>query len=74
MAYYIQEGDIVCVEFCSIQSTLSLSAEVIHKPDQYVSSWIFRDQMNGNIYYVSEGCTITKRISTPPKPRQEMNG
>jgi len=34
--------------------------EVIHKPQATGDSWIFKNGIDGDLYYISEGCTITK--------------
>ena len=56
----IKVGDVVKVDFHNAQITLSHKAEVIYMPCQTGDSWVFEDLNNGTIYYVSEGCTLTK--------------
>ena len=56
----IKVGDIVMVNFNSIQMTLCNSAKVLHIPCATGDSWRFRDVKTNNLYYVSEGCTIVK--------------
>jgi hypothetical protein len=56
----IKEGDLVQVDFNLSQHTLSKEAEVLRIPCATGDSWIFRDMLTKTIYYVSEGCTITK--------------
>jgi hypothetical protein len=56
----IKEGDFVSVNFNNAQITLTSRAEVIHIPNATGDSWIFEDSKTEKVYYVSEGCTITK--------------
>lgn len=60
----IEVGDVVVVNFNGAQITLCHEAEVKHRPMATGDSWIFRDLRTGEVHYVSEGCTVTKR----PKP------
>lgn len=54
----IKEGDKVVVNFNNAQFTLCHG--IVHNvPCQTGDSWIIEDA-NGNIYYISEGCTVTK--------------
>lgn len=55
----IEVGDIVCVSFNNSQATLTSRAEVMYIPCATGDSWIFKDTNTGQIYYVSEGCTIS---------------
>lgn len=57
----IKNGDIVCINFNNIKYTLSSYAKVLHVPTGIGDSWQFKEIATGNIYYVSEGCTITKK-------------
>lgn len=59
----IRIGDLVSVSFHNVQFTLSSRAEVLHIPGGTGDSWIFRDE-DGNVHYISEGCTITKLRSS----------
>lgn len=59
----IKVGDVVSVNFNNAQVTLSRAATVIASPCAIGDSWIFRDNETGFIHHVSEGCTISKRIS-----------
>ena len=59
----INIGDTVRVDFNSAKSTLCKSATVMHKPQATGDSWIFHDDDNGFVYYVSEGCTISKKFT-----------
>ena len=59
---HINAGDIVSVDFNGAQLTLCHSAEVMYTPCATGDSWIFKDSKNGTIHYVSEGCTITKKL------------
>lgn len=56
----IEVGDIVAVNFNGAQYTLCSKARVIYSPIATGDSWIFLDELNGQLHYVSEGCTITK--------------
>jgi hypothetical protein len=57
---YIRENDFVDVSFHGSQFTLCEMAKVIQLPFQNdIGCWIF-ENMEGKIYYVSEGCTVTK--------------
>lgn len=56
----INVGDNVHVDFNNAQYTLCSRAEVLHRPQATGDSWVFKDTVKGTIYYVSEGCTITK--------------
>jgi hypothetical protein len=59
----IQKGDIVRVDFNNAQTTLCNRAEVLNIPCATGESWIFKNveshNPTGEIYYVSEGCTVT---------------
>ncbi len=57
----IKEGDKVIVNFNGAQITLCHEAEVLYVPCATGDSWHFRDLKTGELHYVSEGCTITKR-------------
>ena len=56
----IKEGDTVHVDINNAQMTLCSRAKVLYIPCATGDSWIFEDLDNGNIHYVSEGCTVTK--------------
>jgi hypothetical protein len=56
----IEVGDIVQVDFNVSQTTLGTKLKVLSKPQATGDSWCFEDVENGNVYAVSEGCTITK--------------
>ena len=56
----IEIGDTVQVNFNNAQVTLSESAEVIHMPTATGDAWIFKNLYTDEIYYVTEGCTVTK--------------
>ena len=58
----IKTGDIVRVDFNGSQITLSFKAELLKIPIVTGDSWVFKDERTGFINYVSEGCTISKRI------------
>ena len=56
----IVEGDTVRV---TIQgSILSKQAKVLGIPCATGDSWRFQDMSNGALYYVSEGCTVTRWV------------
>ena len=59
----IKIGDIVSVNFNNSQVTLCKSATVISKPCQPGDWWIFQDDNTSLLYYVSEGCTVSKHIN-----------
>ena len=56
----IVEGDTVKVDFHNSQTTLSHEALVIRKPQATGDSWVFQDKNLDTVWWVSEGCTITK--------------
>ena len=57
---YIKEEDFVRVDFNNAPLTLTFKAKVLHVPVATGDSWIFEDDVSKQIYYVSEGCTLTK--------------
>ena len=62
----IEVGDIVHINCNNAMITISTKAEVLHKPCATGDSWQFKDisnnsLLNGNIIYISEGITITKK-------------
>jgi len=61
MKNMIDIGDLVSVDFYGAQETLCHEAVVIASPRATGDSWIFRDTASGQIHYVSEGCTISKK-------------
>ena len=56
----IRVGDLVRVEFNNSRTTLCQRATIKYIPQASGDSWVFHDQSNDLIHYVSEGCTITK--------------
>ena len=60
----IKIGDRVQVDFNGAKITLCRDAEVIRKPVAIGDSWIFRGYDTGFIHYVSEGCTISKKVDS----------
>jgi hypothetical protein len=62
----INIGDTVSVNFNNAQTTLCKNAKVICIPCAPGDSWVFEDQDNEKIHYVSEGCTITKNLPLDP--------
>jgi len=61
MGITINEGDIVSVDFNGAQITLCHRAQVVRKPQATGDSWVFLNLETKDLYYVSEGCTITKK-------------
>ena len=61
MSRIIEVGDTVQVDFNNAQITLCRDAEVIYKPVATGDSWILKARDTGFTYYVSEGCTISRR-------------
>ena len=55
---YIQDGDIVHVNFNNSQFTLCNRARVLHIPCAVGDRWQFHDMKTGRIYHISEGCTV----------------
>ena len=55
----IEVNDLVCVNFNNAYHTLCVRAAVLSIPLSTGDSWIFKDEDNGQIHYVSEGCTVT---------------
>lgn len=64
----IEVGDTVSVNFNNAQTTLCSNAVVVYVPLSSGDSWIFQDKDNSQLHYVSEGCTITKKM-TPGFPK-----
>jgi len=58
----IKVGDTVSVTFNGAQMTLVHYGVVLNKPVATGDSWIIQDSNSGRIHYISEGCTITKKI------------
>jgi hypothetical protein len=50
------------VNFNNAQITLCYEAELISYPRATGDSWIFKDLRTGFLHYVSEGCTVSKRL------------
>ena len=59
--YTIKIGDIVTVNFHNVQYTLC-KAEVLSMPYSTGDSWILKDLESNEVHYISEGCTITKKL------------
>ena len=57
----IREGDKVAVNFNNGQYTLTSNGIVRYMPRATGDSWIIEDAKTGDIHYISEGCTITKK-------------
>lgn len=62
--YSLKNGDIVSVNFNNAQITLCHEAELISYPCSAGDSWVFKDVRTGFLHYVSEGCTVSKRLSS----------
>lgn len=60
----IKIGDTVKVNFNNAQTTLCSSAEVILMPCAPWDNWVFKDLQTGDVHYVGEGCTITKKVGS----------
>ncbi len=60
MSIEIKNGDLVSVHYHGAQMTLTPKAKVIHMLCNPGDSWVFEDIDTKTVYYVSEGCTITK--------------
>jgi len=67
----IRVGDIVSVDFNNSKYTLLSYAEVLHVPCATGDSWHFKEPATGNIHYVSEGCTVTKRHNKSLQPAED---
>jgi len=63
MSDSIEIGDRVQVDFNQSQITLSKDAEVLHVPCGTGDGWMLKAHDTGFTYYVSEGCTISRRDS-----------
>lgn len=61
MTNKIEIGDRVEVDFNGAQTTLCRDAEVICIPQTIGDSWIFKAHDTGFTYYVSEGCTVSRK-------------
>lgn len=62
----IKTGDVVSINFNNAKYTLSQVAKVLYTPESAGDSWIFKDMENGDVYAVSEGCTITRKQEGNP--------
>ena len=62
MANKIEIGDIVDINFHASQFTLCSDALVLKTPsDSLGGYWVVRESRTGQLHYVAEACTITKR-------------
>lgn len=61
--YSLKPGDIVTVNFNNAQITLCHEAALISTPCATGDSWIFKDVRTGWLHYVSEGCTVSKKLT-----------
>jgi uncharacterized Fe-S cluster protein YjdI len=57
----IERGDTVIVAFNTGQCMLSFDATVESVPCQTGEPWIFVDNQTGDVHYVTEGCTVSKK-------------
>ena len=57
----IRENDIVTVNFHNVQMTLCKQAKVLHIPCATGDSWHLEDLDTGIVFYISEGCTVSKK-------------
>lgn len=62
--YQIKVGDVVSVTFNGAQVTLCRKAQVHAYPCATGDSWVFVDLETNDVHYVSEGCTISKSLSS----------
>jgi len=58
-------GDIVQVDFNNSQQTLFTEAVVVCAPNAVGDSWVFKSR--DKVFYVSEPCTITKKLKPDSK-------
>jgi len=58
----INIGDIVKINFNNAQYTLCRAGRVLYIPQGTGDSWMIEDLDKDKIYYISEGCTITKNL------------
>lgn len=58
-------GDTVVVNFHNAQTTLSYAATVLFMPSEPGDCWGFKDDKTGFVHYVSEPCTVSKKLPTP---------
>ena len=58
----IRCGDHVIVNFNNAQTTWCHDAVVLFMPSGPGDCWGFHDQKNGQIHYISESCTVTKKL------------
>ena len=59
---HIDIGDIVSLHIHGSQVTICREGEVLHIPQATGDSWIVKDIFNNELHYVSEGCTITRKV------------
>ena len=59
----IKAGDVVSVNFHNAQFTLCSRGVVIYTPLNPEDSWVIRDDETRVVHYVSESCTVSKRIN-----------
>ena len=57
----IEKGDLVSVSFNGAQFTLCRRAIVKYIPSATGDSWVFEDSETGQIHYISEGITVSKK-------------
>jgi len=62
MTTHIEIGDTVVVCFNGAQITLCYYAIVLSVPLGVGDPWVFQDTQTGFLHYVSEGCTVSKRV------------
>ena len=57
----ISKGDYVSVSFHASQLTLVKHGLVLYTPVASGDHWVIKDVNAGDIHYISEPCTITKK-------------
>lgn len=58
----INVGDIVTVSVHGGQYTIAHRAQVLYIPCATGDSWHFKCLDSNKLHYVSEGCTVTKKL------------
>jgi len=68
----IEIGDTVVVCFNGAQITLCYYAIVLSVPLGVGDPWVFQDTQTGFLHYVSEGCTVSKRVEPQATGEKEQ--
>ncbi len=61
MSEEISIGDYVSVNFHASQDTLGARLRVVYVPCSTGDVWCFKNDVTGEVHYVSEPCTVTKK-------------